>query len=430
MKLKSLITMLVLGCTLCPLALPGEGEETAAPGGWIRLVKGSGFDAWRTPEKPRADDWIMVGDVRPDPENPALFTTEPGRGILVNGVKGRTRHLFSLEEFGDVEAHIEFMVPKGSNSGVYFMGRYEIQVLDSFGKEEPQHSDCGGIYQRWDPSRGQGKQGYEGRPPRVNASREPGRWQSFDVIFRAPRFDAEGNKIENARFVRVVHNGILVHREQEVTGPTRAAAFRDEKTTGPLMIQGDHGPVAYANIWMRKLNDETMKARLGGYGADSFSPRLPEMAGFLWSPNPQARMLVTQYFTLAGPEDALPYLAGALKIPDANIRYWAACSLARLDPRPFQLVEDVAPMLEDDNTSVRMAAALFLRDTKHHDAGLAVLIAVVEREEEGYADLAARFLGSIGPAAAPAVPALEKLAQSPNGKLKLAAREALKAIRK
>jgi hypothetical protein len=143
------------------------------------------------------------------------------------------------------------MVPRGSNSGVYFMGRYEIQILDSWGKKQPTFSDCGGIYQRWDDKRT--PKGYEGRPPRVNASLPPGQWQTFDVIFRAPRFDKTGKKIANARFVKVIHNGILVHRNAEVTGPTRAGTYRDEKPRGPLMLQGDHGPVAYRNIWIVPL---------------------------------------------------------------------------------------------------------------------------------------------------------------------------------
>ena len=90
--------------------------------------------------------------------------------------------------------------------------------------------------------------GFEGHSPRVNASRAPGQWQSFDVVFRVPRFDEDGRKIANARFEKVIHNGIIVHEDVEVTGPTRASAFNDEKPLGPLMLQGDHGPVAYRNI--------------------------------------------------------------------------------------------------------------------------------------------------------------------------------------
>jgi hypothetical protein len=192
--------------------------------------------------------WEIVGDVKTDPEDNRRFVVKPGSGVAVNGPKGRTCNLLSKLEHGDVEAHIEFMMPKGSNSGVYFQGRYEVQILDSWGVEHPKYGDCGGIYQRWKDGKG-----FEGHPPRVNASRPPGQWQTFDCVFRAPRFDAAGRKTADARFVRVVHNGKVVHEDVEVTGPTRAAAFSDEKPTGPLMLQGDHGPVAYRNIWLRAL---------------------------------------------------------------------------------------------------------------------------------------------------------------------------------
>ncbi|MCA9292042.1 MAG: DUF1080 domain-containing protein, partial [Phycisphaerales bacterium] len=104
---------------------------------------------------------------------------------------------------------------------------------------------------RWDPSRGRGNEGYEGVPPRTNAAAPAGTWQTFDVVFRAPRFDASGHKIADARFERVVHNGVLIHEGVEVTGPTRAAPFHDERPYGPLMLQGDHGPVAYRHIRLR-----------------------------------------------------------------------------------------------------------------------------------------------------------------------------------
>jgi hypothetical protein len=196
-------------------------------------------------------DWELVGEVKMDPAENGRFVTSPGTGVAVNGPKGRTRNVLSKLEHGDMEAHIEFMVPKGSNSGVYFQGRYEVQILDSWGVEHPKYGDCGGIYQRWRDGKG-----FEGRPPRVNASRPPGEWQTFDCVFRAPRFDARGKKIANARFVKVVHNGKVVHENVEVTGPTRAAAFGDEKPTGPLMLQGDHGPVAYRNVWLRPLESD------------------------------------------------------------------------------------------------------------------------------------------------------------------------------
>ncbi|NQT11435.1 MAG: DUF1080 domain-containing protein, partial [Planctomycetes bacterium] len=131
-----------------------------------------------------------------------------------------------------------------------------VQILDSWGVETPKYGDCGGIYQRWANGRG-----FEGRPPGVNASRPPGQWQTFDCVFLAPRFDAAGKKIANAKFVKVVHNGKLVHENVEVTGPTRAAAFSDEKPLGPLMLQGDHGPVAYRNVWLKPLEVDDRPAQ-------------------------------------------------------------------------------------------------------------------------------------------------------------------------
>jgi len=211
---------------------------------------GADLSAWRVD----AGTWYVAGDAFMDPANEKLLKAEPGTGVIINGPKGRTVDLLSKAEFCDVAAHIEFMVPRGSNSGVYFMGRYEVQVLDSWGVKEPAFSDCGGIYQRWDESRN--PKGYEGRSPRVNASLPPGQWQSFDVVFRGPRFDENGDKVTNARFVKVVHNGIVVHTNEEVTGPTRAARYKDEKPAGPLMLQGDHGPVAYRNIWVLPLEEQ------------------------------------------------------------------------------------------------------------------------------------------------------------------------------
>ena len=234
----------------------GPGDVPARPAA-PPTISLNDFNAWREP----TSAWMIVGDTFNDPEDEKRLAWKPGTGVAVNGPKGVTRHLFTKIEHADIEAHVEFMVPKGSNSGVYFQGRYEIQVFDSWGVEKPKYSDCGGIYQRWHEEKEwkQSERGYEGRPPRVNASRKPGEWQSFDVIFRAPRFDDNGNKISNAMFVKVVHNGTVIHENEEVTGPTRAAAFKDEKPIGPLMFQGDHGPVSYRNIRVRALGGNLSK---------------------------------------------------------------------------------------------------------------------------------------------------------------------------
>lgn len=231
--------MLAVAC----LIVLNASTSMAAP---VNLVADD-FSTWQGD----AGQWQIVGNALKSPENEKLLTSTPGKGVLVNGATGKTAHLVSKAEFGDVKAHVEFMVPKGSNSGVYFMGRYEIQVFDSWGITEPKYSDCGGIYQGWDEK--EHPQGFEGRAPRVNASLEPGKWQVYDVVFRAPRFDASGKKIANARFDSVTLNGHLIHDKVEVTSPTRASLFEDEKPTGPMMFQGDHGPVAYRNIQIEPL---------------------------------------------------------------------------------------------------------------------------------------------------------------------------------
>ncbi|SEI76154.1 PA14 domain-containing protein [Cyclobacterium xiamenense] len=190
--------------------------------------------------------WKEVGEVLADWEQADFLSTLPGSGILVNPPKpDNGPHLVSDFVHGDLTLELEFMVPKGSNSGVYLQGRYEIQIFDSWGKAHPTSGDAGGIYQRWNDEK---KQGFEGKAPRTNATRAPGLWQRLKIDFEAPRFDAAGNKVSNAKFNQVFLNGVLVHENVEVTGPTRSAMFEDEQPLGPLMIQGDHGPVAIRNI--------------------------------------------------------------------------------------------------------------------------------------------------------------------------------------
>jgi hypothetical protein len=150
-----------------------------------------------------------------------------------------------------VELYVEFLIPAKSNSGVYLHGLYEVQVFDSYGVEHPKYIDCGAIYERWINEKGVG-----GWPPLTNASRPPGEWQSFHIWFKGPRFEG-GKKIANATFVRVLHNGVLVHENTSIDGPTRSGLDIPEAAENPLMLQGDHGPVAYRDIYWRPLRPLT-----------------------------------------------------------------------------------------------------------------------------------------------------------------------------
>lgn len=204
-----------------------------------------------------ADGWYAVDSINAvsGKNEFIVFGDSGGTGkMIINGtIKNRSPYLFTRSEYRDLEVHLEFMVPKGSNAGVYLMGRYEIQILDSYGVEDPKFSDLGGVYQRWDRSR-EGSPGYEGIGPLVNAAKAPGEWQTLDIVFRAPRFDEGGNKTENARFISVHVNGKLVQQDVDVTGPTRAHPLPGEAPIGPVAIQGDHGPVAIRSYTVQPLD--------------------------------------------------------------------------------------------------------------------------------------------------------------------------------
>jgi hypothetical protein len=155
------------------------------------------------------------------------------------------------EKFGDVQLHIEWATPalvKGTsqgrgNSGVFLQSRYEVQVLDSF--ENPTYADgqASAIYGQW--------------PPLVNASRRPGEWQTYDIVFEAPRFD--GEKLVKPAFITVFHNGVLVQNHREAMGPTmhkELAKYVPQPAEDSLKLQ-DHGnPVRYRNIWVRRISHE------------------------------------------------------------------------------------------------------------------------------------------------------------------------------
>jgi hypothetical protein len=224
---------------------------------WTDLSSGEkALGSWANP----TGDWFSAANVESDPTNPKILQAKPGQGILVNGQKGRTVDLLTKKNFGDVEVHVEFLIPKGSNSGVKFEGLYEIQIFDSFGVKDPKGSDCGGIYPRAEE---EPKYHHidKGVPPRTNASRPPGEWQTLDVIFQAPRFDAQNKKVANARFVKVVLNAKVIHENVEVQTPTGSAwRLKKEMREGPLMLQGTHGPVAFRNVRIRAYEERKSRA--------------------------------------------------------------------------------------------------------------------------------------------------------------------------
>jgi hypothetical protein len=221
--------------------------------------------------RPQAGNWFIAGDVTINPivdiheehekpvvekknkksaegrvEKPKAVEFKPGTGILLNINDGTKKdNLVSVFEHGDIELELEVMLPKGSNSGIYLQGRYEVQLFDSWGVKNPSFSDIGGIYRNWENEPGKS---YAGKAPLSNPAKAPGLWQKFKISFRAPKFDNTGKKIANARFVSVELNGIKIHDNVEVPLPTGGPIENNEKPFGPLLIQGDHGPVAFRNI--------------------------------------------------------------------------------------------------------------------------------------------------------------------------------------
>ena len=194
--------------------------------------------------------WEIAGDVHADLTKDNKLNTREGAGILVNNPtkKNKGKDLFTNFEHGDIDLELDYMMAKGSNSGIYLQGRYELQLADSCGATDRSAASNGGVYERWDESRPKGQQGFQGYAPRQNVGRAPGLWQHLKISFQAPRFDASGNKTENAKLLLVELNGVPIHENVELLGPTRGAVNNDEQATGPLRFQGDLGAVAFRNI--------------------------------------------------------------------------------------------------------------------------------------------------------------------------------------
>ena len=232
-----------------------------------RLFNGTNFDGWQFKAGNRQNVWtvgrltlnatlphaattmeampVREGATPPPVREgaPAAFRGAFGN-VMINNVGVDWRNatppkgvdIYTTEKFGDCTVKVEFLVLKGGNSGVYLMGEYEVQIADTFAKPSDRlgQGDVGAIYSAAAPSR--------------NAAGVPGTWQSFEIEFVAPKFDAQGNKTANAVFKKITLNGVVVQENVEVQGPTGGGLTMKEAATGPLMFQGDHGLIAFRNV--------------------------------------------------------------------------------------------------------------------------------------------------------------------------------------
>lgn len=211
-----------------------SGEKVGdAPSDALVLFDGSDLSQWKK-EDGSAAEWVVVsGYLEVPPKN-----------------SGKGGYLFTKKEFGDMQLHIEWQAPAEvvsnsqgrGNSGIFLMGQYEVQILDSY--ENKAYAD------------GQASALYGWKPPLVNASRKPGEWQTYDIIFEAPEFD-EAGKVEKKAYVTVFHNGVLTQHRQVYLGSTghkSVAEYKKHPAKMSFKLQ-DHGnPVRYRNIWVRELN--------------------------------------------------------------------------------------------------------------------------------------------------------------------------------
>ena len=211
-KLKCILSLTIIALVSSFSSFAAD----ATSDGWVSLFNGKDKTQWR-PQFAGKDGWIVKD------------------GILINILP--SGDIISNIPQGDCEMHVEFMVPKGSNSGIYLQGRYEIQVLDSAGFPV-QNTISGAIYGMI--------------APKVNAAKPAGEWQTFDVIFHQAVLDATGKKIKNAR-VTIVYNGIKAIDDAELDRPTPAGVDDKEGKPAGLMLQGDHGPVQFRSIKIRPL---------------------------------------------------------------------------------------------------------------------------------------------------------------------------------
>ncbi|HWG44207.1 MAG TPA: DUF1080 domain-containing protein [Gemmataceae bacterium] len=226
-----------IAAALCmTLALLGRAGAEEKP---IQPFNGSNLKGWKLKGPEAKSKWV-VGRAKLDDKNPGKLAVTPipaaaGGGPAIRELINAEHSvdLYTEDKFGDCTLEIEFMVPKGSNSGIYLMGVYEVQILDSYGKKQVGPGDLGGLYTT--------------AAPKVNAAKKPGEWQKFIIEFQAPRFK-DGKKAANAKFVKVTLNDQVIHENIEMKGATPGGLSNKEAATGPLLFQGDHGAVAFRNI--------------------------------------------------------------------------------------------------------------------------------------------------------------------------------------
>ena len=209
---------------------PAAAPPARAPSDAIVLFGAAGADlsAWEA-DRGGAAGWTV---------GPGYFEVAPGSG----GIHTR-------QAFGDVQLHVEWSSPNPAvgegqnrgNSGVFLMGRYEVQILDSFGNDTYPDGQAGALFGQY--------------PPLVNASRAPGQWNTYDIVFRAPRFGDDGSVVEPARMT-VFHNGVLVQDDQELVGPTShgtRAPYEAHADRLPIGLQDHDHRVRFRNVWVREL---------------------------------------------------------------------------------------------------------------------------------------------------------------------------------
>lgn len=214
---------IVLALSLNTLGHTGEKSAKVTP------FNGKDLTGWKLRGNESKNKWA-VGTASVDDNGKLIFKKDGSE--LVNTAGGGI-DIYTGQDFGDCLVEVEVMVPKGSNSGIYMMGRYEIQVLDSFGRDKLGMGDMGAIYSI--------------AVPKLNACKKAGEWQQYVIDFVAPRYDGK-KKTANAKFLKVELNGKAIHENVEVTKGATGGALGGEVPVGPLMFQGDHGPVAFRNL--------------------------------------------------------------------------------------------------------------------------------------------------------------------------------------